>query len=117
MIVAFNIDKINRRNTDIAVVKGDTLVQIIKIYTDDLLLYIPDEGDSVTFNIYKKYTDTEPLFEREITDTMVFQMTAEETANLKLGNYVYTCKITFKDGTVDTFLNGNFNIVTAQGVR
>jgi len=44
-------------------------------------------------------------------------MTAEETANLKIGNYVYTCKITFEDGTVDTFLNGNFKIVTAEGVR
>lgn len=115
--MAFNVDKINRRNTDITIVKGDTFIQVIKIYTDDLLLYIPDEGDNVTFNIYKRYTDAEPLFEREITNTMVFQMTAEETANLKIGNYVYTCKITFEDGTVDTFLNGNFKIATAEGVR
>ena len=88
------------------------------MFTDDLLLYLPKEGDTVTFSIFNKYTDEEPLFEREIQDTdMILTLTAQETAQMKLGNYVYTVKIIYaSDEVVDTFMNGAFSIVTAEGV-
>lgn len=101
---------------DIKLVKGDTFSQNIKIYTDDLLLYVPQEGDKVTFSIWNKFTDTEPILSKELPiDTLIFDLTAEESDSFKYGNYVFSVKIEFADGKVDTFLSGAFSIVTAGG--
>lgn len=114
--LAFNVNEVNDRNTNFKIVKGDTFVQKVKIYTDDLLLYVPSEDDIILLQIFNRYTDPEPIFEREIPHDMYFVMNAEETAQMKIGHYVYTIKLIFENGVVDTFMNGNFDIVTAEGV-
>lgn len=86
------------------------------MYTDDMLIYKPQEEDIILFSVFNNYTDSEPIFTREIPHDMKLELTAEETAQMKYGTYVYTIKIIYEDGIVDTFLNGTLSIVTAEGV-
>lgn len=114
--MGYVVNKIKEGKADIKVVRGDTFKQEIKIYTEDILLYIPAEQDIVTFCIWNKFTDEEPLYTQELNhEDMTFLLTAEECGTFKYGNYVYSVKIQFADGTVDTFLSGNFTVVVAGG--
>lgn len=114
--MGFKVTAETSGRVNIKLVKGDTFTQNIKIYTEDLLRYVPTAEDKVTFSIWNKFTDTEPILSKELPiDTMIFTLSAEESDSFKYGNYVYSVKIEFADGTVDTFLSGTFAIVTAGG--
>lgn len=114
--MGFKVQDRKNGQVDIKIVKGDSFSQKIKIYTEDLLLYIPSENDVITFQIWNKYTDSTPLFEKEIDyQDMTFTLSAEESAAFKYGNYVYSVKIEFENGTVDHFLSGTVAIVVPGG--
>lgn len=114
--MGFKVTAESSGRVNIKLVKGDTFTQNIKIYTEDLLRYVPKAEDKVTFAIWNKFTDTTPILAKELPiDTMIFSLTAEESDSFKYGSYVYSVKIEFADGTVDTFLSGTFSIVVAGG--
>lgn len=114
--MGYKVEDKKNGQVDIKVVKGDTFTQKIKIYTEDLLLYVPSENDVITFQIWNKYTDPEPLFEKQLDyQDMTFDLTAEESSRFRYGNYVYSVKIEFENGAVDSFLSGDFRIVVPGG--
>lgn len=114
--MGFKVESNKTGKVDIVLVKGDTFTQKIKIFSEDLLLYVPSENDVITFSIWKQYTDSEPLLSKQLDyQDMTFVITAEESQNFRLGNYVYSVKIEFEGGTVDTFLSGDFRVVNPGG--
>lgn len=114
--MGYVVNGVKNGKADIIVVRGDTFTQKIKIYTDDLLLYVPSENDIITFSIWRKFTDDEPLYTQVLSNQdTTFVLTASECQNLNYGDYVYSVKVEFENGTVDTFLSGNFRVVIAGG--
>ena len=80
--------------------KGDTLAVALESDT-----YIPAETDKISFKLKHKYSDTDVIYEKEISPSeMLIQLTSEETKKLQPGKYVYDVEITYEDGTVDTVL-------------
>ena len=99
---------------NIKLVRGDTIVQNVKIYTEDLLRYVPSENDTITFAIFRTFKDESPLLSKVLDyENPTFSLTAEESQAFPYGSYVYSVKIEFEGGTVDTFLSGKFDIVQA----
>lgn len=109
----------NITGTSITLTRGDTLrVKVnIKIDNED---YTPQAGDSIRFALKRPllnskktdFKDVQPLILKPIPiDTMILELEPSDTKILDFGSYVYDIEITFKDGTVDTFITeANFKI-------
>lgn len=108
----YSTDVINNNEVDIRIVKGNTFIQQVRILTDARLGYIPGPGDEILFQVFNKYSDTTPLFEKKIPyDTLRLEISAKETAQMKINNYVYVIKLFQQNGIVDSFIHGAFNVV------
>ncbi len=99
-------------NNVITMTRGDTLRATVTI-TRDAEPYTPVTGDAVRFALKRnvlngsktEYKDAEPLILRDIPiDTLLLELTPDDTKALGFGEYVYDIQITFADGSVDTFI-------------
>ena len=63
------------------------------------------------FSVYNKYTDPEPLYEKEIPyNTRILSLSAKETDKMKYCNFVYKIRLIRRNGDTDDFLFGKFII-------
>ena len=101
---------------DIALTRGDTLEAVIDL-TKDGEPYIPGSGDVITFKLKRKkfisdqseYADAEPLLKIVVpNETLLLSIPSSATEELGFGFYDYYIDITMGDGTVDTFVSGDF---------
>lgn len=83
--------------------RGDTAVFPLKVTYMDDTEYTFEEGDKVLFTVKKKTTDGETLFQKEITNGVLFLM-PEDTKALPYGRYCYDVQLTKRYGTVRTII-------------
>lgn len=120
----FKIDDENK----ITLTRGDTARATVAIMEKagecDLVPYVPQEGDVITFAVKRneyigvRYThlkDAEPLIKKTVPiDTMTLELTPEDTKDLGFGTYLYDIEITMADGTVDTFIEDALLDITTE---
>lgn len=67
--------------------------------------YVPAVGDSIRFALKKTYSDATPLITKIIpNDTLLLELSPQDTENMAFGEYVYDIELTKADGDVDTFI-------------
>ena len=100
------------KKTKITMTRGDTAKIDISLVNDNGVIYTPVEGDVIRFAAKKSYTDEQPCILIDIPiETCELHIKPEDTKNLEQPcNLVYDIEITFKDGTVDTFIKGELKI-------
>lgn len=97
---------VNINKTTIELTKGDTLRVYLTLKDGSGNPYVPAEGDSIRFAMKKKYSDSEPLILKVIpTDTLVLELSPEDTKSLVCTDYVYDIEMTYANGDVDTFID------------
>jgi len=97
-------------NVKIEFTRGDTFKRKIKLYKNSEE-FIPSEGDTIRFSAKKSYTDTRVAIEKDVPiDTMVFELTPEDTKLLKYGVYVFEFELTTAEGEVYTFIKGRMTL-------
>lgn len=111
--------KINADNS-IKLTRGDTLTATITIKDSTGAAYVPAVGDVIRFAMKhaemtlgkKEFKDAEPVVTKTIpNDSLVLQLSPNDTKSLDFGNYVYDIQLTHENGAVDTFIeNGKFVI-------
>lgn len=103
---------------DITLTRGDSFACEVGMMRGKTA-YVPQEGDSVRFALKRKmftpdkgnYIDQKPLVVKAIpTDTLILRLEPEDTKNLRFAVYAYDIEITFSDGSVDTFIKGDFEV-------
>lgn len=91
---------------NITMTRGDTFARTLTL-TKDGETYTPDEDDVIRFamaKVYKGKDDYELILSKVIdNETLLWQIDAEDTAELDYGKYKYDLQITYADGTVETF--------------
>lgn len=97
-------------------IRGDTAKIHITIQTPKGTSYHMKEGDSLRFAAKKAYTDKNAVILKNIdTETLVLQLDPEDTKGLGMGStngkYVYDIQLTQANGTVDTFIRGQLNLL------
>lgn len=93
------------KNSRITMTRGDTCRIKISLTDENGDEYIPQEGDVIRFAAKKTYSDPEPLIFKTVPlDTMILEISPEDTKQLDFGTYVYDIQITLADGTVNTFV-------------
>lgn len=100
-------------NNVITATRGDTVETTIKILTRDGDRYIPANDDQIRFAIKSSYRDEIPLFVKTIPNsTLVLRLEAADTKLLEARRkpYVYDVEITLANGTVYTFIEGEFYV-------
>ena len=105
----YTVNILSDNKIDIEIIKGNTFREQIRIINDARLGYVPSAGDEVLFQVFNKYSDDEPLFEKRIPyDTLVLDISAKETDRMKINNYVYRIRLIKQDFTVDDVIFGKF---------
>ena len=108
--------------TTIKMTRGDTLIVALNL-TYDGEIYTPDPGDVIKFmacrgelNADKSaYKDNTLLIDKVIpNDTMVLRLNPADTKELSFGTYAYDMEITFADGRVDTFIQGQKLVIMPE---
>lgn len=104
---------------NIIMTRGDTFSRTLTL-TKDGETYTPDEDDVIRFamaKVYKSEDDYELLISKVIdNDTLLWQIDADDTADLDYGRYYYDLQITYSDGTVETFANQKTITLTKEVV-
>lgn len=94
----FDIDKLD----NIKLTRGDSMTLQVALYRDGEL-YEPDPLDVISFTVRKEYTDETAAIAKNLVAGEL-SLAPADTASLDIGVYHYDMKITFADGSVDTFL-------------
>lgn len=107
--------------TTIRLTRGDTFVTEVGMRSKTTKEpYIPQEGDVVRFALKRKlfgpdkgyYIDQKPLVLKVIpNETLVLRVDPEDTKPYKFGIYAYDIELTYANGTVDTFLSGDLELL------
>lgn len=96
---------------DIALTRGDTLFLTVVLTNRDGTAYEPAEGDVVRFAMKKTYRDAECLILKPIpTDTMILELTPEDTKSLPFAKYDYDIELTDEYGHVTTPIIGTLTL-------
>ena len=108
--------------TTITMTRGDTLKTLVTMALRGEP-YTPSAEESVRFALKHPqlnskrtdFKDTAPLILKQIpTDTMILELTPQDTKKLDFGTYVYDIQITFADGCVDTFITEAKLVLTPE---
>lgn len=94
----------------IKMTKGDDARLDLVIYTTDDCVYTPEEGDTLVFRLYnfpRKSKTEKPILVKTINDLEV-SLKPQDTNFLKDGKYFYDITLTFKDGEINTIMEGEF---------
>lgn len=103
-------DKNNKPLINIELVRGDTLKLTVGIKANGQT-YTPVAGDSLRFALKTSFTSPKVLILKPIPiETCVLHLQPSDTKKLDFGKYVYDIEITFANGDVDTFIQGQFDI-------
>ena len=98
--------KIHKYTNQIDLTRGNTMRTEIGIETDEGE-YVPESGDVITFSVKKKPNYNNPIIEKIISnDTMLLELSPEDTKNLEKGSYDYDVTISLETGDVYTFIEG-----------
>lgn len=95
--------------TTISLTRGDSFSAKITIYDAEGNLYSPKPGEEVRFKVVKSYPakhgSSVALIEKLLdNESLMLELTPEDTNDLKFGDYKYDIQITFVNGDVDTFI-------------
>lgn len=102
---------INNATKNIKMTRGDTAKIQISIELDGEL-YSPQEGDYIRFAVKYSYHSPDVILVKEIPkDTMLLHIEPEDTKEMYFSKYVYDVEITFENGDVSTFIQGEFEIL------
>lgn len=101
--------------TNIKLTRGDTFIAKVGMMRGKEPYELQD-GDSVRFAVKHKtfladlsdYKDTDPIFTIDIGSDLLLNIQPEQTKPLGFGTYAYDIQITFENGDIDTFINGDF---------
>ena len=108
--------------TTIRMTRGDTLIISVGL-SHDGETYTPDENDSIRFIVCRRklntnktaYEDPTVLIEKAIpVDSMILRLDPNDTKALEFGTYAYDMEITFADGRIDTFIEGQKFIISPE---
>lgn len=110
---------VDEETMDIEMTRGDTAELQVECLIEDLI-YVPQEGDVVTFaakhqtktgDKYKEYEDPEPVCKIIIpNETMILEIQPSDTRQLAFGKYDYQVDIEFANGKVNTFIDAILDI-------
>ena len=101
---------VNNNTKKITLVRGDTLKIKVDIYVNNEL-YIPTPEDSLRFAMKQSYQSGKTLIDKIIpSDTLILHLEPQDTKRLGFGKYVYDIQITFANGDVDTFIQGELEL-------
>lgn len=101
---------VNNNTKKITLVRGDTLKIKVDIYINNEL-YTPSSEDSIRFAMKQTYQSGKVLIRKEIPyDTLILHLEPQETKKFGFGRYVYDIQITFANGDVDTFIQGELEL-------
>ena len=93
---------------NITMTRGDTFARTITLKKNGQT-YTPENGDVIRFamaKVYKGKTGYELLLNKVIDNsTMLWTISADDTADFDYGKYVYDLQMTYADGSVETFAN------------
>ena len=93
-------------NNKITLTRGDTCRIKLSLKDSSGEDFVPGDGDVIRFAAKRHYSDPEPVIYIIVpNDTLILEIKPEDTKNLDFGTYVYGMQITFKDGTIDTFVS------------
>lgn len=96
----------------IEMIRGDSVELDVVIYqTDssgDVIEYIPQEGDDITFTVKRSTKDSEVLIQKHGSHISILP---EDTESLEYKKYKYDVQLTLADGTVDTIIPPSMFIV------
>lgn len=82
--------------------RGDTLKAVVSMQSGSTV-YTPQAGDVVKFALKKLSRN---IISKTIpNDTLLLELTPDDTKNLPIGEYRYTLKLTYANGDVDTFID------------
>ena len=78
----------------IELTRGDTMILEVTLQDEMGQSYTPIETDKVYFRLKRNATAKDMFVVKEIpTDTMILQLDAADTVNLKFGTYVYEIEL------------------------
>ena len=110
---------VDEETMDITMTRGDTCEVQVECVIDELI-YVPQEGDVVTFAVrhqtkkgekYKEYEDPEPVCQIIVpNETLILEVRPEDTRPLEFGKYDYQVDIEFANGKVSTFIDAVLEI-------
>ena len=104
--------RIDFHYADIWLTKGDTMIVSVTLALSRAVEYVPDAEDVVKFVMKRRHRDTEAVIEQEVDlSTMLLTVDADDTDDLRSGDYPYYLELTAADGTVDTFLSGTLHLM------
>lgn len=103
---------------NITLTRGDTFAKILSLKKDGED-YIPQEGDSIKFTMatsYKGERGYDVKLQKYIpTDTLLWKINPNDTAELPYDVYNYDLEITYADGTVETFVSAKLRLTKEVG--
>lgn len=94
----FAIDKLG----NIKLTRGDSMSLSVSLERDGAE-YELDPSDVVTFSMKESYDDALPVLSKTLSDGEL-TLVPTDTSGLDIGTYYYNMRITYADGTVDTFI-------------
>lgn len=100
----------------ITLTRGDTLeIQLALTKNEDA--FTPADDDVIKFHVsinHKGEKGYVLVIDKEVSDLLI-KLDPADTANLAYRNYNYDLEITYADGAVDTFVQGQFNLLKECG--
>lgn len=101
----------NAEMNRIRLTRGDTFRANVFIEQDGEQ-YEVAERDEIRFAMKRNYHDKKTAISKVIpNDTLLLELTPEETKSLEFGTYYYDIQMTFANGDVDTFIVGELDLL------
>lgn len=98
---------------NITMTRSDSLLATVQIEKNGEE-YIPQEGDYIRFALsrgYKGQSGYQLYIDKQIpNDTLLLELTPEDTSALDYGTYKYDIELTYADGRVDTFISSKLKL-------
>lgn len=102
---------INNETKKIILTRGDTFRMYAEPLEWDGTPYTPVSGDTIRFVMKRSYRLSDVVLEKAIPiDTLLLELDPVDTQCLPFGSYDYDIELTFANGDVDTFIQGEFVI-------
>lgn len=100
-------------NNNISLSRGNNAIIDVTILKDGEP-YTLATGEKIMFHVKRKDNFNNIIISKESTENS-FYIAPSDTAQLGLGGYVYSVTYYGNGGEIDTFINGEFNILSEVG--
>ena len=100
----------------ITMTRGDTAKFKVSIFNQDGSSYTPENGDIIRFAVKQNYSELADILINTIipNDTLILEISPEDTKELNFGSYVYDIQLTRVNGDIDTFINKGTLLITEE---